>query len=117
MGDLWTDRPDVAAAIGPEATDRDAVLLISHNPDVAEYCDDPRVGLMLSGHTHGGQVVVPGFGAPIVPTAFGPKYVQGLVRAPHCQVYIGRGTGTVSPPVRFCCRPEVVWLTLTRPTA
>ena len=115
VGDLWTDRPDVARAIGPETTDRDAVILLSHNPDVAEYCDDPRVGLMVSGHTHGGQVVVPGYGAPRVPSAFGQKYLNGLVQAPRCQVYISRGVGTVTPPVRLFCRPEVAWLTLTRP--
>ncbi len=114
VGDLWTDRPDVPLAVGAETTDRDAVILMSHNPDVAEYCDDPRVGLILSGHTHGGQVVVPGYGAPIVPSAFGQKYVEGLVQAPRCQVYISRGVGTVTPPVRLFCRPEVVWITLTR---
>ena len=115
VGDLWTDRPDVSRGVGSEATTRDAVILMSHNPDVAEYCDDPRVGLILSGHTHGGQVVVPGYGAPIVPSAFGQKYVKGLVQAPHCQVYVSRGVGTVTPPVRLFCRPEVVWITLTRP--
>ena len=114
VGDLWTDKPDVPGAIGAETTDRDAVILMSHNPDVAEYCDDSRVGLMLSGHTHGGQVVIPGFGAPLVPSAFGQKYLNGLVQAPRCQVYISRGVGTVTPPVRLFCRPEVVWFTLTR---
>lgn len=117
VGDLWTDRVDIAAAIGPEATTDDAVILLSHNPDVAETAVDPRIGLMLSGHTHGGQVIIPGYGAPIVPTAYGAKYVRGLVRAPHCQVYVGRGVGTVTPPVRAFCPPEVVWITLTRPVA
>ena len=82
MGDLWTDSQDVTAAIG-DATDRDAVILLSHNPDVAETMRDDRVGLMLSGHTHGGQVVVPCFGAPIVPSAFGQKYLRGLVQGPE----------------------------------
>ena len=116
VGDLWTDRVDVARAIGPETTDRDAVILLSHNPDVAEHAEDRRIGLMLSGHTHGGQVVVPGYGAPIVPSAFGQKYLQGLVQAPRCQIYISRGIGTVTPPVRLFCRPEVIWITLTRAT-
>jgi len=89
------------------------VVLLSHNPDVAENLRDPRVGLMLSGHTHGGQVYLPGYGAPIVPSAFGQKYLQGLVRGPACPVYISRGVGTVSPPVRLFCRPEIVLLTLT----
>ncbi len=117
VGDLWTDRVDVPSAIGAAATDRDAVILLSHNPDVAEHANDPRIGLILSGHTHGGQVVVPGYGAPIVPSAFGQKYLHGLVQAPHCQVYVSRGVGTVTPPVRLFCRPEVVWITLTRSIA
>jgi predicted MPP superfamily phosphohydrolase len=111
VGDLWTDRQHLAPALG-DATDRDAVILLSHNPDFAEGVRDPRVGLIVSGHTHGGQVVVPGYGAPIVPSAFGQKYLHGLVRGPSCQVFISRGVGTVTPPVRFLCRPEIVLITL-----
>jgi len=111
VGDLWTDRQDLDSALG-DATERDAVLLLSHNPDFAETISDPRVGLVLSGHTHGGQIVVPGLGAPIVPSRYGQKYLYGLVQAPTCQVFITRGVGTISPPVRFLCRPEVVLITL-----
>jgi predicted MPP superfamily phosphohydrolase len=113
VGDLWTDRVDVGEALG-DATEQDAVIMLSHNPDVAETNRDPRVGLMLSGHTHGGQVVVPFYGAPRVPSRYGQKYLNGLVQAPHCQVFISRGVGTVTPPVRLLCPPEVVFLTLTR---
>ena len=112
MGDLWTDTPDIGAALG-DATDRDASIVLSHNPDVAETLRDPRVGLMLSGHTHGGQVVIPFYGAPRVPSAYGQKYLHGLVRGPACDVFVSRGVGTISPPVRLFCRPEVVLLTLT----
>jgi predicted MPP superfamily phosphohydrolase len=111
VGDLWTDRQDLKSALG-DATDRDAVVLLSHNPDFAETLRDRRVGLILSGHTHGGQVVLPGLGAPIVPSRYGQKYLHGLVRGPSCQVFITRGVGTVTPPVRFSCRPEVVLITL-----
>ena len=71
-----------------------------------------RVGLVLSGHTHGGQVVFPGYGAPVVPSRYGQKYLYGLVEGPCCPVFITRGVGTVTPPVRFLCRPEVVLITL-----
>jgi predicted MPP superfamily phosphohydrolase len=111
VGDLWTDRQDLRSALG-EATESDAVLLLSHNPDFVESIRDPRVGLVLSGHTHGGQVVLPGFGAPIVPSRYGQKYLYGLVQGPCCQVFVTRGVGTVTPPVRFQCRPEVVLITL-----
>ena len=111
VDDLWRGTPDVAAAVG-DATPADACLLVSHNPDVAETLRDPRVGLMLSGHTHGGQVVVPGYGAPIVPSRYGQKYLKGLVEAPVTRVYVSRGLGTVSPPMRFGSRPELTLLTL-----
>jgi predicted MPP superfamily phosphohydrolase len=111
VGDLWTDRQDVVSALG-DATERDAVLLLSHNPDYVETIRDRRVGLVLSGHTHGGQVVVPGFGAPIVPSRYGQKYLYGLVQGPCCRVFVTRGVGTISPPIRFLCRPEVALITL-----
>ena len=111
VGDLWTDHQDLKAALG-DATESDAVLLLSHNPDFVETIRDRRVGLVLSGHTHGGQVIVPGFGAPIVPSRYGQKYLHGLVQGPCCRVFVTRGIGTISPPVRFLCRPEIVLITL-----
>jgi uncharacterized protein len=111
VGDLWTDHQDLETALG-DAADNDAVILLSHNPDFVETLRDRRVGLVLSGHTHGGQVVLPGYGAPIVPSRYGQKYLYGLVNGPSCQVFVTRGVGTVTPPVRFFCRPEVVLITL-----
>lgn len=112
VDDLWMGRIDVTAAVG-EATSSDACLLVSHNPDVAEKLRDPRVGLMLSGHTHGGQVVFPTGGAPFVPSRYGQKYLHGTVQAPATTVYVSRGLGTTSVPVRFCSRPELTLVTLT----
>lgn len=111
IGDLWTDRQDLRAALG-DANSRDAVVLLSHNPDFVEEIRDARVGLVLSGHTHGGQVIVPGVGAPIVPSRYGQKYLYGLVQGPCCRVFVTRGVGTISPPVRVLCRPEVALITL-----
>ena len=95
-----------------DATEHDAVLLLSHNPDFVETIRDRRVGLVLSGHTHGGQIIVPGYGAPVVPSRYGQKYLYGLVQGPTCRIFITRGVGTVTPPVRFFCRPEIVLITL-----
>ena len=111
VGDLWTDDQDFDRALD-EVQEADAAVLMSHNPDVAEHRPDPRVGLMLSGHTHGGQVVLPGWGAPIVPSNFGAKYLGGLVRGPAYPVFVGRGIGTSGPPARLACRPEIVLLRL-----
>jgi predicted MPP superfamily phosphohydrolase len=112
VGDLWCDFQSMNAALG-DSTTKDAVIVLSHNPDTAETIRDPRVGLMLSGHTHGGQVILPYFGAPIVTSAYGQKYLNGLTRAPGYNVFISRGVGTVGPPCRAFCRPEIVLLTLT----
>ncbi|ODU00590.1 MAG: hypothetical protein ABS79_03060 [Planctomycetes bacterium SCN 63-9] len=111
VGDLWTDFQDPLSAIG-DATEADSVILLSHNPDYAERLLDDRVSLMLSGHTHGGQVIIPGYGAPVVPSDYGQKYVYGLNQGPRCQVFTTRGVGTISPPVRFLCRPEIALITL-----
>ena len=116
LDELFSGKPtaaDLKHALG-DATRTDAVILLQHNPDYAETLRDPRVNLMLCGHTHGGQVVLPFFGAPIVPSAYGQKYRAGLVQAPTAQVFVTRGVGAIFPPVRFRCPPEVALLTLRR---
>jgi predicted MPP superfamily phosphohydrolase len=102
-------RPDLAVGdAGPD----DSCLLLSHNPEVTETLDDPRVGLVLAGHMHGGQVVIPGIGYHFLPARYGGKYVEGLVRGPVASAFVSRGVGVIGLPVRFCCRPEVNLLTL-----
>ncbi len=116
VGDLWTDHTDLAAALG-DATERDAAIVLSHNPDVTETIDDRRVGLVLSGHTHGGQVALPGHEARWAPTRYGAKYLRGLCQGPVSPVYVTRGVGSTGPPVRLRCRPEVTLLTLVPATS
>lgn len=111
VDDLWTGKPDVAAALG-DATQNDAVILLSHNPDVAETMTDRRVGLMLSGHTHGGQVVMPGIGAPWTPSRYGKKYAHGLAEGPTTRVLTSAGIGLSGVAVRANCTPEITHLTL-----
>ena len=99
----------------PDAAERDFTLLLAHGPDQAERLRRgiDRVDLVLSGHTHGGQVKVPGFGAAVNPAYREDLYVEGLRRRPWTQVYISRGVGTVHIPMRFMSRPEVAILHLT----
>ena len=117
VGDLWEDAQDFRAALGglPESMPR---LLLSHNPDTAEepgfLLAHARVDLMISGHTHGGQVWVPGLGTPILPSKFGQKYAAGLVQGPQCPVFISRGIGVSGLPVRFGVPPELVMMELRR---
>ena len=111
VDDLWHGKPDLAPALAG-VTRADACVLAAHNPDFAETLTDARVGLVLSGHTHGGQVAVPGYGAPVVPSRYGRKYAKGFVEAPATRVYVSSGTGMSVVPVRANCRPEVNLITL-----
>ncbi|MBK04536.1 MAG: metallophosphoesterase [Deltaproteobacteria bacterium] len=112
VDDLWEGKQDLKRAMG-DAKEHDVAILLSHNPDYAESLKDPRVKLVLSGHTHGGQVVIPWVGPPIVPSRYGKKYAAGLVAAPHTQVFVSRGAGVIGLPVRFNCRPEINVLVLS----
>lgn len=111
VDDLFWGRPDVSSALHG-IPDRSAVLLLSHNPDFAELSPDPRVGLMLSGHTHGGQIYLPNLGARWLPSRYGEKYRAGLVRGPASQVFVSRGLGESGIPLRVNSPPEINLLTI-----
>ena len=112
VDDMWMGQVEMAEALGDARPD-DTCVVVSHNPDVAEKLRDGRVGLMLSGHTHGGQVVFPTGEAPFVPSHYGQKYLHGVCHAPATTVYVSRGLGCTSVPVRFGSRPELTLVTLT----
>lgn len=111
VDDVSTGKPNLPRALRGVGA-QDACLLLSHNPDVAERIRDPRVDLILSGHTHGGQVYFPGLGAPFTASRFGQKYRAGLVQGPSARVYVSRGIGTIGLPVRWGAPPEVTLITL-----
>ena len=113
VGDLKYDRVDFDAALAgvPSAMPR---IVLSHQPDAAELPAWHRVDLMLSGHTHGGQVRLPVLGSPVVPSRYGQKYACGLVRGPRWPVIVASGVGTSMLPVRFGMPPEIVEITLRR---
>ena len=113
VGDLWEGSQQISGPLS-EASDTDFVILVSHNPDYAEkiskYYD--KIDLMLSGHTHGGQVSVFGLYSPLIPSAYGQKYRSGMVQCGNMKLLISNGVGCVSPPVRFFCRPDIISITL-----
>lgn len=100
--DLQTGNPDINKAL---LGVKNPVILLSHSPDIAANIPH-NVNLTLSGHTHGGQVVL---GRPlIVPSKFGTKYAQGLFKPHDVLIYVSKGLGTSILPVRFNCFPEIV---------
>lgn len=114
VGDLWEDRPVLDKALHG-LNDKDCSILLSHNPDLAEKLNDSRISIMLSGHTHGGQIVLPAIGCPWIPSHYGNRYDAGLKTYPgQVPVFISRGIGTTAYPVRFCSRPEANIFTLEK---
>ncbi|MHB1416301.1 MAG: metallophosphoesterase [Chloroflexota bacterium] len=111
LDDAWEGQVDLAAALaGTPSAGR--VVLLAHEPDLAdEAARDERVCLQLSGHTHGGQVNIPGL--PQVLPHLGRKYPRGLYRVGEMYVYTNRGLGVVGPGLRLNCRPEITLLELT----
>jgi predicted MPP superfamily phosphohydrolase len=91
--------------------EREPVVALVHEPDIADVMCKYPIDLQLSGHSHGGQVRIPGVGAPILP-GMGRKYPIGLQRAGNMAVYTNRGIGTTILPVRVLCPPELTLLTL-----
>lgn len=87
------------------------VVLLIHEPDVLPIVARRNVDLMLSGHTHGGQVRFP-FMRPVHLPPLGTNYVEGLYRLGPTQLYVNRGVGTVELPFRFNCPPEITEITL-----
>jgi len=113
VGDLRQDRQDLGPALDGTAPE-DLVILLSHNPDYAEGITDPRIDLVLSGHTHGGQVTWFGRWAPFVPSLYGQKYRTGRVATGVTTVIISNGIGTNWPPLRFGAPPQIVRIRLVR---
>lgn len=91
-----------------------ATIALWHEPEFAEQAAAQGAFLQLSGHTHGGQIRVPGVG-PIGLPVDGKRHVMGLSDADGMTVYTARGVGVYRPPMRFNCPPEVTLITLDEP--
>jgi len=113
--DAGTNSPDLDLTV--PANPKAPVLPMCHEPDyvdkVVQHPRFPLIDLMLSGHTHGGQIRLPIVGPLILPP-MGQKYVQGAFNFDHMQLYVNRGVGTVGLPFRLNCPAEITELTLVR---
>lgn len=101
-----------------DATEEDAVILLAHDPTFweKEVVGSP-VGLMLAGHTHGGQLGVSLMGFEWSPAQYIYRQWAGLYAIGEQQIYVNRGIGTVGPPMRIDVPPEITLITLRRPSA
>jgi len=86
-------------------------ILLAHEPDFADEISRTTVDLQLSGHSHGGQVWIPGVGAPWLPQ-LGRKYPRGIYKIRNLVLYTNIGIGTIRMPIRLNCPPEITLITL-----
>lgn len=112
LDDPLTGEPDLAKAMAPVPLGDFKILLV-HTPDFAPQAARAGIQLQLSGHSHGGQVRLPGVGALYCPP-FGREYPLGLRQVPgsFTWIYTNRGLGTTVVPLRLFCPPEVTLLIL-----
>ena len=114
--DLWQRRQDFSFSSSLPAGK--PVILLTHNPDTALVVpDDFAYDLMLAGHTHGGQVRIPGLYKKILPVTgpFDKELHRFASPAGERLVYVTTGTGMVGVPMRFLMPPRVDTLTINVP--
>lgn len=105
VDDLLFGKPDIQKTLDAMAGSGFKVLLM-HEPDGADGLCDSDVDLILSGHTHGGQIRLPFL--PPVTTSMGRKYVKGFYDInENTKLYVSSGIGTTAIPARFRMSPEV----------
>src|SRR6185312_15178332 len=98
-------QPDLGAAI-EKIPSGETTILLAHEPDFAEEAALNSVDLQLSGHSHGGQIWIPGIGAPWLPP-LGRRYPRGMYNVGNLVLYTNIGIGTIRAPIRINCVPEV----------
>jgi predicted MPP superfamily phosphohydrolase len=112
-GDYWEDELGIDSVFSC-SDEKECRLLLSHNPDSIDTQYNTPLSMVLSGHTHGGQVIVPFFGPPVLPVK-NKEYTSGLIPTEKTQLFISRGIGWAIYPVRFNCYPEIAVLELINP--
>jgi predicted MPP superfamily phosphohydrolase len=110
VDDIWYSHDDLDEVLSKLPETGEAILL-AHEPDFADKsAETGRFGLQLSGHSHGGQIVLPFIGAPGLPR-LAQKYPSGLYKVGDMWQYTNRGVG-MSLPIRINCPPEITVFTL-----
>lgn len=120
VGEFWEDTQIIENTVN-DVKQNDFCILLSHNPDYMEILNTDKIDLMLSGHTHGGQVTFFGLYAPIMPSTWHPEYLQtgqkyryGWKEKNGTKLYVTTGVGMDKFPFRFFAQPEIVEITLKK---
>ena len=113
VDDWGWGKADFARAMRGVETGRPS-LLLSHEPMALDVPETRGVSLILSGHTHGGQINLPLVGAPAAYVWEHLKYLKGTYENEGTQLFVSRGTGVIGVPIRLGARPEVAVIRLQR---
>jgi len=113
IDDTWTRKNDLPAAL-ENRPDGTPTILLSHDPDEFRAAAKRGVDLVLSGHTHGGQVAVPFFGREWNLSRLSHHHHIGIYRRGKSTLYVHPGLGTTGPPIRIGVAPAVVEITLRK---
>jgi hypothetical protein len=107
----YADMPGTAAQVNPQAALR---ILLSHSPDAVSQISNGDYNLVLSGHTHGGQICLPHpTRGKILLSTSGSEFGGGLYRLDRLTMHVSRGVGTTLLPFRLLSRPEITLLELS----
>jgi len=112
IDEIYRGNPEVERAFA-NVDPASPCIGISHHPDAIDLLGGRHLDLLLCGHTHGGQIRFPFFGAVVVPSRHEAEYAAGFHRVGNVLMYVSRGIGAV-PPLRILCRPEVATFVLRR---
>lgn len=110
VDDALEGQPDLRVAVG-KVPHGETIILLAHEPDFADEAARTPVDLQLSGHSHGGQIWIPGLGAPWLPP-MARHYPRGFYKIKNMILYTNIGIGTIRAPVRINCIPEITHITL-----
>ena len=110
IDDALRGQPDLGLTL-EKIPRNEATILLAHEPDFADEASLQTVDLQLSGHSHGGQIWIPGIGAPWLPP-MARKYPRGIRRIGNMTLYTNIGIGTIRAPIRINCKPEITLITL-----
>lgn len=111
--DTWTRRADVKKTLAGVAP-TDKVVLLAHDPDLFAQAEERHVDVVLSGHTHGGQIAVPFLARWLNLSMLVHRHTIGLYRRGRTTQYVHAGLGTTGPPIRLGAAPEVAIVKLHR---